>query len=74
MLPLYLVACTALIIKLDPLQVMEDVFRSATEHVLARCAADVDLFHKHVTPGHRVSHEGHSFNLLLNLPTFSYQP
>ncbi|XP_076002639.1 asparaginyl-tRNA synthetase [Genypterus blacodes] len=37
----------------DLMKVMEDVFRSATEHVLARCAADVDLFHKHVTPGHR---------------------
>ncbi|KAF7665124.1 hypothetical protein LDENG_00153770 [Lucifuga dentata] len=37
----------------DLTKVMEDMFRSATEHVLARCAADVDLFHKHVTPGHR---------------------
>lgn len=38
---------------------MEDVFRFATEHVLAHCVEDVDLFHKHVTPGHRVSPEGH---------------
>ncbi|KAG7479177.1 putative asparagine-tRNA ligase, mitochondrial [Solea senegalensis] len=37
----------------DLTQVMEDMFRSATEHVLAHCAEDVDLFHKHVTPGHR---------------------
>ncbi|XP_035010884.1 probable asparagine--tRNA ligase, mitochondrial [Hippoglossus stenolepis] len=37
----------------DLTKVMEDMFRSATEHVLARCAEDVDLFHKHVTPGHR---------------------
>ncbi|XP_060929622.1 probable asparagine--tRNA ligase, mitochondrial isoform X4 [Limanda limanda] len=37
----------------DLTKVMEGVFRSATEHVLARCAEDVDLFHKHVTPGHR---------------------
>ncbi|XP_049432248.1 probable asparagine--tRNA ligase, mitochondrial [Epinephelus fuscoguttatus] len=37
----------------DLTKVMEDVFRSATEHVLAHCAKDVDLFHKHVTPGHR---------------------
>ena len=37
------------------------MFRSATEHVLARCAEDVDLFHKHVTPGHRVS-EGRFFD------------
>ncbi|XP_037533817.1 probable asparagine--tRNA ligase, mitochondrial [Nematolebias whitei] len=33
--------------------VMEDMFRSATEHVLAHSAEDVDLFHCHVTPGHR---------------------
>uniref|UniRef100_A0A673AQ86 Asparaginyl-tRNA synthetase 2, mitochondrial n=1 Tax=Sphaeramia orbicularis TaxID=375764 RepID=A0A673AQ86_9TELE len=38
----------------DLTKVMEDMFRSATEHVLAQCADDVDLFHKHVTPGHRV--------------------
>ncbi|XP_034557522.1 probable asparagine--tRNA ligase, mitochondrial isoform X1 [Notolabrus celidotus] len=37
----------------DLTRVMEDMFRSATEHVLAHCAEDVDLFHKHVTPGHR---------------------
>lgn len=37
----------------DLTKVMEDMFRFATEHVLAHCAADVDLFHKHVTPGHR---------------------
>ncbi|XP_053279084.1 probable asparagine--tRNA ligase, mitochondrial [Pleuronectes platessa] len=37
----------------DLTKVMEGMFRSATEHVLARCAEDVDLFHKHVTPGHR---------------------
>lgn len=36
----------------DLTKVMEDMFRSATEHVLAHCAEDVDLFHKHVTPGH----------------------
>ncbi|XP_039986761.1 probable asparagine--tRNA ligase, mitochondrial [Xiphias gladius] len=37
----------------DLTKVMEDMFRSATEHVLAHCADEVDLFHKHVTPGHR---------------------
>nr|XP_046245677.1 probable asparagine--tRNA ligase, mitochondrial [Scatophagus argus] len=37
----------------DLTKVMEDMFKSATEHVLAHCAEDVDLFHKHVTPGHR---------------------
>uniref|UniRef100_A0A8C9WWW2 asparagine--tRNA ligase n=1 Tax=Sander lucioperca TaxID=283035 RepID=A0A8C9WWW2_SANLU len=41
----------------DLTKVMEDMFRSATEHVLAHCAEDVDLFHKHVTPGHRVTVE-----------------
>uniref|UniRef100_A0A3Q3EUE2 asparagine--tRNA ligase n=1 Tax=Kryptolebias marmoratus TaxID=37003 RepID=A0A3Q3EUE2_KRYMA len=38
----------------DLTKVMEDMFRSATEHVLAHCAEDVDLFHKRVTPGHRM--------------------
>uniref|UniRef100_UPI003AAD7CB0 asparaginyl-tRNA synthetase isoform X2 n=1 Tax=Centroberyx gerrardi TaxID=166262 RepID=UPI003AAD7CB0 len=37
----------------DLTKVMEDMFRSATEHVLAHCAEDVDLFHRHVTPGQR---------------------
>ncbi|XP_047450226.1 probable asparagine--tRNA ligase, mitochondrial [Mugil cephalus] len=37
----------------DLTKVMEDMFRSATEHVFAHCVEDVDLFHKHVTPGHR---------------------
>nr|XP_020470456.1 probable asparagine--tRNA ligase, mitochondrial [Monopterus albus] len=37
----------------DLTRVMEDMFRSATEQVMAHCAEDVDLFHKHVTPGHR---------------------
>ncbi|KAM9853155.1 asparaginyl-tRNA synthetase [Aulostomus maculatus] len=39
----------------DLTRVMEDMFRLATEHVLAHCAKDVDLFHKHVTPGHRAA-------------------
>lgn len=37
----------------DLTKVMEDMFRSATEQVLAHCVEDVDLFHRHVTPGHR---------------------
>ncbi|KAK7882999.1 hypothetical protein WMY93_029173 [Mugilogobius chulae] len=37
----------------DLTKVMEDMFRSVTELVLTQCAEDVDLFHKHVTPGHR---------------------
>uniref|UniRef100_A0AAQ4QHZ5 asparagine--tRNA ligase n=1 Tax=Gasterosteus aculeatus aculeatus TaxID=481459 RepID=A0AAQ4QHZ5_GASAC len=50
----------------DLTKVMEDMFRSATEHVLAHCAEDVDLFHKHVTPGHRVSPQGHFAIDILN--------
>ncbi|XP_055003700.1 probable asparagine--tRNA ligase, mitochondrial isoform X2 [Boleophthalmus pectinirostris] len=37
----------------DLTKVMEDMFRSATEQVWAQCAEDVDVFYKHVTPGHR---------------------
>ncbi|XP_077467716.1 asparaginyl-tRNA synthetase [Stigmatopora argus] len=37
----------------DLTTVMEAMFRRTTEHVLDRCPQDVDLFHKHVTPGHR---------------------
>uniref|UniRef100_A0A3P9DDQ8 asparagine--tRNA ligase n=1 Tax=Maylandia zebra TaxID=106582 RepID=A0A3P9DDQ8_9CICH len=38
----------------DLTKVMEDMFRFATEHVLAHCVEDVDLFHKHVTPGQKL--------------------
>ncbi|XP_062328729.1 probable asparagine--tRNA ligase, mitochondrial [Osmerus eperlanus] len=37
----------------DLMKVMEDMFRSTTEHLLAHCADDVELFHKHVAPGQR---------------------
>ncbi|XP_051934462.1 probable asparagine--tRNA ligase, mitochondrial isoform X2 [Hippocampus zosterae] len=37
----------------DLTEVMEDMFKRTTEHVLDCCARDVDLFHTHVTPGHR---------------------
>lgn len=37
----------------DLMKVMEDMFRSVTEHLLAHCGEDVDLFHKHVAAGHR---------------------
>ena len=30
------------------------MFRSTTEHLLANCPDDVELFHKHVAPGQRV--------------------
>ncbi|XP_010866968.1 probable asparagine--tRNA ligase, mitochondrial [Esox lucius] len=36
----------------DLMKVMEEMFRSTTEHLLAQCPEDVALFHKHVTPGH----------------------
>lgn len=42
----------------DLTKVMEDLFQSATEQVLAGCAQDVDLFHRHVTPGHRETVDG----------------
>lgn len=35
-------------------QVMEDLFKATTEHVLSCCAEDVELFHKYIAPGHRV--------------------
>uniref|UniRef100_A0A3B4ATB5 asparagine--tRNA ligase n=1 Tax=Periophthalmus magnuspinnatus TaxID=409849 RepID=A0A3B4ATB5_9GOBI len=41
----------------DLTKVMEDMFRTATEQVWAQCAEDVDLFYKHVTPGHRETAE-----------------
>lgn len=53
----------------DLTKVMEDMFRSATEHVLAHCAEDVDLFHKHVTPGHRNAVD---FMLKKRFPVITY--
>ncbi|KAM6987917.1 asparaginyl-tRNA synthetase isoform 2-T2 [Tautogolabrus adspersus] len=53
----------------DLTKVMEDMFRSATEHVLAHCPEDVDLFHKHVTPGHRETVDS---MLKKRFPTMSY--
>ncbi|KAK6296434.1 hypothetical protein J4Q44_G00325760 [Coregonus suidteri] len=37
----------------DLMKVMEDLFRSTTEHLLAQCPEDVALCHKQVSPGHR---------------------
>ncbi|KAL0972665.1 hypothetical protein UPYG_G00193090 [Umbra pygmaea] len=37
------------------MKVMEDLFRSTTEHLLARCPDDVALFHKHVKPRHNIN-------------------
>lgn len=37
----------------DLMKVMEDLFKAATEHVFSNCTEDVELFHKHVAPGHR---------------------
>ncbi|XP_033968983.1 probable asparagine--tRNA ligase, mitochondrial [Trematomus bernacchii] len=53
----------------DLTKVMEGMFRSATEHVFAHCAEDVDLFHKHVTPGHREIVEAMLKN---RFPTITY--
>lgn len=46
---------------------MEDIFKSATECVLTQRAEDVALFHKHVSPGHRVSSKGHILTLMHHL-------
>uniref|UniRef100_A0A3B5A469 Asparaginyl-tRNA synthetase 2, mitochondrial n=1 Tax=Stegastes partitus TaxID=144197 RepID=A0A3B5A469_9TELE len=60
----------------DLTKVMEDMFKSATEHVLAHCVEDVDLFHKHVTPGHRwgcdlkTEHEKYLVKHCGNIPVF----
>uniref|UniRef100_A0A3B4FPQ1 Asparaginyl-tRNA synthetase 2, mitochondrial n=1 Tax=Pundamilia nyererei TaxID=303518 RepID=A0A3B4FPQ1_9CICH len=60
----------------DLTKVMEDMFRFATEHVLAHCVEDVDLFHKHVTPGHRwgcdlkTEHEKYLVKHCGNIPVF----
>ncbi|XP_064841498.1 probable asparagine--tRNA ligase, mitochondrial [Oncorhynchus masou masou] len=37
----------------DLMKVMEDLFRSTTEHLLSHCPEDVALYHKHVSPGYR---------------------
>uniref|UniRef100_A0A673WJ62 Asparaginyl-tRNA synthetase 2, mitochondrial n=1 Tax=Salmo trutta TaxID=8032 RepID=A0A673WJ62_SALTR len=37
----------------DLMKVMEDLFRSTTEHLLDQCPEDVALYHKHVSPGYR---------------------
>uniref|UniRef100_A0A8C5EKB4 asparagine--tRNA ligase n=1 Tax=Gouania willdenowi TaxID=441366 RepID=A0A8C5EKB4_GOUWI len=53
----------------DLTKVMEDMFKSTTEQVLARCVEDVDLFHRHVTPGHRASVDA---MLKSSFPVMSY--
>ncbi|NXY72682.1 SYNM protein, partial [Glareola pratincola] len=37
----------------DIMQVMEDLFKTATSTVLSRCPHDVELFHKHVAPAQK---------------------
>ncbi|XP_074428484.1 asparaginyl-tRNA synthetase isoform X2 [Larus michahellis] len=38
----------------DIMQVMEDLFKTATSTVLSRCPHDVELFHKHIAPAQKV--------------------
>ncbi|XP_065268260.1 asparaginyl-tRNA synthetase isoform X5 [Emys orbicularis] len=38
----------------DVIQVMEDLFKTATSIVLSRCPQDVELFHKYVSPAQKV--------------------
>lgn len=37
----------------DLMKVMENLFKTSTECVLAQCSEDIDLFHKYVSPGHK---------------------
>ncbi|NXL02965.1 SYNM protein, partial [Mesembrinibis cayennensis] len=38
----------------DVMQVMEDLFKTATNTVLSKCPRDVELFHKYVAPAQKV--------------------
>ncbi|KAL4658622.1 putative asparagine-tRNA ligase, mitochondrial isoform X1 [Arapaima gigas] len=38
----------------DLMSVMENLFKTTTEQILAQCQQDVELFHKYIAPGHRV--------------------
>ncbi|XP_074839443.1 asparaginyl-tRNA synthetase isoform X4 [Carettochelys insculpta] len=38
----------------DIIQVMEDLFKTATSTVLSKCPQDVELFHKYVSPAQKV--------------------
>uniref|UniRef100_A0A8C9SY29 asparagine--tRNA ligase n=1 Tax=Scleropages formosus TaxID=113540 RepID=A0A8C9SY29_SCLFO len=38
----------------DLMVVMENLFKATTERILAECPHDIELYHKHVAPGHRV--------------------
>ncbi|NWS98690.1 SYNM protein, partial [Mionectes macconnelli] len=40
----------------DIMQVMEDLFKTATSTVLSKCPRDVELFHKYVAPAQKVIH------------------
>ncbi|XP_041088525.1 probable asparagine--tRNA ligase, mitochondrial [Polyodon spathula] len=37
----------------DLMKVMENLFKTSTECVLARCSEDIELFHKYISPGHK---------------------
>ncbi|KAL7831989.1 hypothetical protein AOLI_G00295370 [Acnodon oligacanthus] len=37
----------------DLMKVMEDLFKTSTEHLLSQCAEDMGLFHKFISPGQR---------------------
>ncbi|KAJ8403787.1 hypothetical protein AAFF_G00346550 [Aldrovandia affinis] len=37
----------------DLLTVMENLFKSTTECLLSRCAEDMEIFHKYISPGHK---------------------
>ncbi|XP_076832822.1 asparaginyl-tRNA synthetase [Brachyhypopomus gauderio] len=35
------------------MKIMEDLFKTSTEHLLSHCAEDIALFHKTISPGHQ---------------------
>ncbi|XP_073719286.1 asparaginyl-tRNA synthetase [Misgurnus anguillicaudatus] len=53
----------------DLMEVMENLFKSTTEHLMSHCADDIELFHKYIAPGH-----GDEVNLMLkrNFHVISY--
>ncbi|KFQ41044.1 hypothetical protein N332_04046, partial [Mesitornis unicolor] len=57
----------------DIMQVMEDLFKTATNTVLSKCPRDVELFHKYVAPAQKVINvTGKSCNPFMHFGGISY--
>ncbi|KPP75782.1 putative asparagine--tRNA ligase, mitochondrial, partial [Scleropages formosus] len=60
----------------DLMVVMENLFKATTERILAECPHDIELYHKHVAPGHRwgndlqTEHENYLVKHCGNVPVF----